>query len=93
MLLILEEIGGWKHQKNDKSGGMLNRYKRVVDSLLEFIEFYYKSLFFVHIRFKVRPKLAVRRQRVIHSHFTILKGCFRAASKYNVMSTNNVGRN
>ena len=62
MLLILEKIRGWRHQKNDKSEGMLNQYKRVGDNLLEFIELNYKSLFSVHIRFKVRPKLAVRRQ-------------------------------
>ena len=39
MLLILEKVRGLKHQKNDKSGGMLHRYERAVDNLLEFIDF------------------------------------------------------
>ena len=39
MLLILEKVRGSKHQKNDKSGGILHRYERAVDNLLEFIEF------------------------------------------------------
>ena len=75
MLLVLVKIRGWWHQKNDKSGGTLNRYKRNGRQFIEiyWIEFYYKSLFSVHTRFKVRPKLAVRRQRVIHLRLTIFE--------------------
>ena len=75
MLLVFEKIRGWGHQKNDKYGGTLNRYQRNGRQFIGiyWIEFYYKSLFSVHIRFKVRPKLAVRRQRVIHSRLTIFE--------------------
>ena len=78
MLLIFRKSRGWGHQKNDDYGRVLNRYKRKGRQFIGiyWVEFYYKSLFSVHIRFKVRPKLAVRRQRVIHSRLTIFERLF-----------------